>query len=198
LQPRRACAHGKARRSRRQTQENEMTAQTLRLAPAATPPPRHNLHGRRADRVLVLLGAGESAATAPQLSQPALLRLFFKLAQLWQLSGPEQCVLLGGTSQHTLEVWRSGLWRKVPVDVQDRIEHLLCIHCTLLGLAGEAGPASWLRTPNTAEPFGGQPPLQRLLAGRIRDLLAVHQHLDGLRHRGRHDQDRELAAMSDF
>lgn len=179
-----------------------MNAQILPLAPAGTRPQRQTLHGRSADRVLLLLGTGEPAAAGPHpgslLSQPALLRLFFKLAQLWQLSGQEQCVLLGGTSQHTLEVWHSGLWRKVPVDVQDRIEHLLCIHCTLLdvlglGAAGEAGPARWLRDANAAEPFGGQAPLQRLLAGRMRDLLAVHHYLDAARHRTRGDLDRAAA-----
>lgn len=159
------------------------------------------IQGRRIERIQYLLGHCGSrppSRTGRQspLSQPTLLRLFFRLGFLWGLADPEQRVLLGGASQTVFEVWRSGMWRKVPVDVQDRIEQALHIHCAMLGVWDEPGALEWLRKPNAAEVFGGGTPLQRLLAGHLYDLIAVRRHLEQLRQLGRIDPDRNLGVGS--
>lgn len=137
----------------------------------------------RVDRLLHQLSdagswTGARIGQTPRLSQPALLRLFFKVAGIWGLSDAEQQVLLGGISRGTLAVWRSGLWGKVPIDIQDRICQLLHIHCTLLDRSGEAGAVAWLRRGKSCETFAGKTPIERLLSGRLCDLLVIRQYLD--------------------
>jgi hypothetical protein len=40
---------------------------------------------------------------------------------------------------------------------------------------------SWVQRPNTASPFNGRPPLQRMLGGNVADLYVVRQYLDAQR-----------------
>lgn len=63
------------------------------------------------------------------------------------------------------------------VDRRDRLGYFLAIYELSGRLVGSA-PA-WLTAPNSAAVFGGKPPLERMLGGRMEDLLATLTYLKG-------------------
>ncbi len=68
----------------------------------------------------------------------------------------------------------------MPHDVVRRMGYVLGIFKALQLLYREAAHAdSWLKRENRA--FGGQTPLQRMVAGDVTDLAAVHAYLDSYR-----------------
>ena len=68
----------------------------------------------------------------------------------------------------------------MPHDTVRRIGYVLGIYKDLQILYREAAQAdSWPKRANRA--FGGQTPLQRMAAGDVTDLAAVHAYLDAYR-----------------
>lgn len=108
------------------------------------------------------------------------LGAFFRLVGLWGLTMEQARVLLGRPSRATLYNWKAGKARSLPHDVLCRISHLLGIYKALQILYQDPALADgWLKRPNAA--FGGQSALERMLAGDVTDLDAVHAHLDAAR-----------------
>lgn len=122
-----------------------------------------------------------SKPTPPRdLAAPAL-RGFFRLAELWELSVPEQATLLG-VPRSTLFRWRKTGRGEVSRDTLERISYLLGIYKALQILLPERKAAdAWIRKPNDAPPFGGRSALERMLAGQVADLYAVRRYLDAER-----------------
>jgi hypothetical protein len=110
----------------------------------------------------------------------AALRAFFRLVDLWGLTVEQARLLLGRPSRATLYNWKAGKVRTVPHDTLRRISYLLGIYKALQILYRDPQLAdSWVKRPNAA--FGGQSALERMLAGDVADLAAVHAHLDAAR-----------------
>lgn len=63
------------------------------------------------------------------------------------------------------------------VDRRDRLGYFLAIYELSGRLVGSA--PGWLRAPNRAAIFGGRSPLERMLEGRMEDLLATLTYLKG-------------------
>ncbi len=64
----------------------------------------------------------------------------------------------------------------------ERLSYLFGIYAALQVLLPEQERAdAWLRKPNSAPLFGGQPALQRMLGGQVADLFVVRQYLDAQR-----------------
>ena len=60
-------------------------------------------------------------------------------------------------------------------DTEDRLGYFLVIVDQAAGLVGNAG--DWLRSPNHAPLFGGKPPLDLLLAGRMEGMFSTLNYL---------------------
>lgn len=111
-----------------------------------------------------------------------LLRTFFNIADAWQLKTGEQERLLG-VNESVFTAWRNGaVASPLSDDTLRRVGYVVNIYAALQILlpSGERANA-WVHTPNTAERFGGEPALTRMLGGRVDDLKLVSEYLDAMR-----------------
>ena len=125
-----------------------------------------------------------TAALAPatvrkDLTGPAL-RTFFNIAQSWGLSETEQMRLLGLDSRSTLQSWKRGAVASISKDALERISYTLGIYKGLQVLLPRTAD-EWVRKPNAAAPFNGQPAIERMTSGNVADLFVVRQYIDAQR-----------------
>lgn len=127
--------------------------------------------------------------TRPQIKELAtveaarkVLRAFFNIAKAWQLAPGEQEVLLG-VSQPTCYRWRNDqVASALSGDTLERLGYILNIYAALkILLPIQERADAWVRQPNTAPLFGGEPALKRMLGGRVGDLKVVADYLDAMR-----------------
>jgi hypothetical protein len=118
---------------------------------------------------------------AGRLAGPAL-RTFFRIADAWHLSGDEARTLLGSPPRSTFYAWKKAGQGQLDRDTLERVSYVLGIYKALqILLPDPAAADAWVRKPNTAPLFAGQPALQRMLSGNVADLYVVRQYLDGWR-----------------
>lgn len=111
----------------------------------------------------------------------AALRTFWRLAEAWRLSTPEQLTLLG-VGRTTLYQWRQGKVGPLDRHVLERLSYLFGIYAALQILLPVPERANeWIRKPNAAPFLGGGSALQRMLGGQVADLFVVRQYLDAQR-----------------
>jgi len=114
------------------------------------------------------------------LDHGKLIQGFLGMAALWGLDNREMRVLLGEPAERSFQRWKAGQVSGLPADTVRRIGYLAGIFKALQILYADPRQADgWLRRPNTD--FGGQAPLQRMLAGDVTDLAAVRAYLDAAR-----------------
>lgn len=110
-------------------------------------------------------------------------KAFFRVARLWDLTASEQMTLLGESDPSTFARWQSDPEVVVSADTLERLSQVLGIYKTLqLLLPNEEAADAWIKAPNAAPLFGGQPALARLLSGEMSDLSVVRQYLEFLCH----------------
>jgi hypothetical protein len=64
------------------------------------------------------------------------------------------------------------------VDQTDRLGYFLAIYELSGRLVGSSG--AWLKAPNSAPLFAGKPPMERMLGGRMEDLIDTLTYLKGV------------------
>jgi uncharacterized protein (DUF2384 family) len=101
------------------------------------------------------------------------------IADALGLTWQERCALLD-IPRSTYHRWLlHGV--KADQDKQDRIAYLLGIyHLAGTAFPGAGGAKGWLTRPNPHPAFKGSRPLDRMLAGRMEDLIEVFQILRGV------------------
>src|SRR5690606_18847636 len=124
-------------------------------------------------------------ANRRRLSAPAF-RTFLAIADLWGLSEEERRLVLGFPSRSTFHGWAKRAREHdeftLDVDMPTRLSCILGIHQALGVLYPSAKEmVAWLRGPNTALVFGGNPPLQVIASGTLDALLTVRRFLDAAR-----------------
>lgn len=124
-------------------------------------------------------------SATPDLSTPeagaAALRTFWRLADAWKLSVPEQTTLLG-VGRTTLYQWKQGKPAVLDRHVLERLSYLFGIWAALqILLPAPERADAWVRQPNDAPLFGGRSALERMLGGHVADLYVVRQYLDAQR-----------------
>jgi hypothetical protein len=142
-----------------------------------------------AKRATVSRAALRPAAVAEPQATPAsdrlsgaALRTFFRIADAWQLNAEDARVLLGKPSRSTFFAWKKAGEGQLSRDTLERISYILGIYKALQILLPDPSAAdAWVRKPNTAPLFGGEPALVRMLSGNVADLYVVRQYLDALR-----------------
>jgi hypothetical protein len=130
--------------------------------------------------------ARSAAVARPRLPEKELaapaLRTFFNIAARWELSTDEQITLLGLGARSTFFKWKQAPPATLPADTLERLSYILGIYKALqLLLPDERAADAWVRRPNDAPPFNGQPALERMLRGRVADLYEVRRYLDAER-----------------
>lgn len=123
----------------------------------------------------------QPAPSVERSGRPAL-RTFFRIASAWQLSVDQQMTLLGVGSRSTYFKWKKDGTERLSADLLERLSYVFGIYKSLHILLPDPELAdAWLRMPNSGPLFGGSPPLERLLTGRVADLYVVRSYLDGER-----------------
>ena len=119
------------------------------------------------------------AASTPQVDDNKLMAAFIAveaMADGLALSWQERCTLLA-VPKSTYRRWRiQGV--KADQDKGDRIAYILGIyHLAGVSFPGAGGAKGWLTRPNPHPAFRGERPLDRMLAGRMDDLIVVFRIL---------------------
>ena len=133
-----------------------------------------------------MVQARHSPQKVPALDSPAAasaaLRTLFKITRAWNLNATEEQRLLG-VQRSTVYGWRAGDYpARLDADTLERLSYIFGIYSALQVLFPVAERAdAWIRKPNTAELFGGDSALARMLGGKVADLFQVRQYLDAVR-----------------
>ena len=104
----------------------------------------------------------------------AALRTFQRVATVLRLDTNEKLALLGLKQTKFFNSLKE-IDPDLPRDAQDRLGYFLVIVDLATELVGDAG--DWLRADNRAPVFGGQAPLDLLLAGRTEGALLTLNYL---------------------
>jgi hypothetical protein len=120
-----------------------------------------------------------------RLGGPAL-RTFAAIAEAWKLSESQRLSILGFPGRSTYHYWLTKARHQkevlLPVDTLLRLSAVLGIHKNLRILFARAEDEdAWLKKPNDAPVFGGQPPLNLLTSGTQDGLMLVRRYLDAWR-----------------
>jgi len=163
----------------------ELPVAPLPASHAGWPPPAP-ADLRHSDTVVIPLQRGDDARERVLKRDTGALRVAFNVLEKWGIGG-ERAALLLGVPRRTLYQWArnvgsDGLREPLPPSILERVSYLLGIwKAALILLPTETSAIRFMQTPNRAETFSGRTPLQRMLDGRVTDLAAVRQWLDGWR-----------------
>ena len=123
----------------------------------------------------------EKDVASDDLVNPGL-RTVFRIAQKWDLGNEDLLVLLGQPSRSTFFRWKAGHAAQASHDLIERLSYILGIYKSLHTLFSHDDVAdAWVHQPNDNPLFAGQPPLTRMLAGKVSDLYVVREHVDAAR-----------------
>lgn len=104
----------------------------------------------------------------------------FLILDKWGVSAEQARVLLGAPAERTFFSWKAGKAVRVPADTLRRIGYLAGIYKALhIVYSDRALADGWVHRANAY--FGGQTPMQRMLAGDVTDLAAVRAYVDAAR-----------------
>jgi hypothetical protein len=120
-----------------------------------------------------------------QVSGPGL-RTFLNIADRWGLTEAERLRVVGLPGRSTYHGWaakaRAGGNPTLPLDTLLRISAVLGVFKALqIIFTSDADGQTWLRSPNRAPVFGGQPPLALLVSGSQDGIMTVRRYLDAWR-----------------
>lgn len=137
--------------------------------------------GQRLGRVSGLRETNLIVANAwPQANENAkprrgLIDGFVKTCERWRLSRPEQMILLGYPNNEIAATPVLDGRVRASQDVKDRTGYVLNISIGLAALFGGSieNEVSWLSRPHEA--LGQSSPMQKMLSGRMIDMIKVHE-----------------------
>jgi hypothetical protein len=119
---------------------------------------------------------GQDRAEAP-LALAAALRLFDRAARELELHTDDRLKLLNMGRTKLFEALKDP-GPRLDVDQTDRLGYFLAIYELGGRLVGSS--SAWLKAPNSAPLFAGNPPIQRMLGGRMADLIDTLAYLKGV------------------
>jgi hypothetical protein len=121
---------------------------------------------------------------APSEISRVAVKLFFGISEEWSLTDEQRCTLAGLGTRTTLHNWKLKLRTNEPIklspDTLERLSYLAGIYKGVQILFSDPMQwKNWVKKPN--RDFGGASALDRMLAGRVVDLVDVRRYLDGWR-----------------
>ncbi len=110
------------------------------------------------------------------------LRGFFNICKEWGLNAAQEQTLIGA-SRTTYFAWKANNVRSaLDGAVLERLSYIFRIYAALEILIPIPERATaWVKASNTAPLFGGGTALERMLGGKVGDLLVVADYLDAMR-----------------
>ena len=112
--------------------------------------------------------------------QRLALEGFFRIIERWNLDNASARRVLGAPAERTFFEWKKGNVGRLPEDTLRRIGYVAGIWKALEMVYSDPTLAdTWIKRPNRH--FGGQTPLDRMLAGDVTDLAAVRNYIDAAR-----------------
>lgn len=112
----------------------------------------------------------------------AALRTVFNITDRWCLDNDQVRILLGSPSRSQFYRLKNQSVSSLQRDTAERISYILGIQKSLRILFPDKQAADrWIHRPNNHPLFGGQPALERMLAGNVEDLALVRRYLDAER-----------------
>jgi hypothetical protein len=117
-----------------------------------------------------------------QLQASAGLKLFFGIADLWQLSTEEQMTLLGNMKKSRFfDLKKNPGAANLSDDELDRLSFIANIHSSLAIMFNEENQRRFLKTPQDENgDLAGRAPIDIMLSG-IRGLLDMNDYFSSLR-----------------
>lgn len=157
------------------THDGELMAVFIRKG--AREAARDAVLGRMAHEAAAIFNPDEAGLVAP------LFRVWDGLSRAWSLNTTEQAALLGLEGPEHLGELRAAALLSVPTQVIERIAILLDIFKALNILLPLPDAADgWIRKPNRAPLFAGQPALQLMLNKGLPGLREVRAYLQSNLH----------------
>ncbi|MDH5232874.1 MAG: MbcA/ParS/Xre antitoxin family protein [Gammaproteobacteria bacterium] len=126
--------------------------------------------------------SGKSAIDLQKVAGPTL-RTLFNIFKEWGLTDRQVRTLLGDIPRQTFHRWKQDPNKaRISYDTLERASYLFGIYKALqILLPNISASSGWFYRENTAPPFGGRPPIERMMAGNVADLYDVRQFLDAAR-----------------
>ena len=117
----------------------------------------------------------------------ACLHAFGNIAAHWDMTVPEQCLLLGVDDENVLQDWmeraRADDDVSLPEDVLEGICCVLSMYASLVILLNHDQSKYWVRAPNRAPLFQGRSAMSLMASGNRKDLEDVTRYLLSERYR---------------
>ncbi|MGV6859722.1 MAG: MbcA/ParS/Xre antitoxin family protein [bacterium] len=126
----------------------------------------------------------KSPATSPGSLGRVAAKLFFAIADEWELTEEQRQTLAGTSSRTTLHTWRKKVEQGAPLklgrDTLERLSYIAGIYKALQILLPQPRQwKEWIHKPN--RDFGNQSALQHMLGGQVMDIADVRRYLDSWR-----------------
>ena len=103
------------------------------------------------------------------------------ILEQWSLSREQQCAMLG-IAERSWYQWKRKPPARVGGDTLERVSYILGIWKALRHLfPSHESYKRWPHLENSAPPFGGEPPVERMTSGHVGDLYVIRSWLDGWR-----------------
>lgn len=120
----------------------------------------------------------------PTVLSKVAVKLFFGIADEWNLNDSQKCALAGVNSRSTLRNWNEKIEHEQPLhltrDTLDRLSYIAGIYKGIQVLFSEPKQwKEWIHKPNSN--FGQHSPLEVMLQGGLVDLADVRRYIDGRR-----------------
>jgi uncharacterized protein (DUF2384 family) len=120
-----------------------------------------------------------SATVTRKTRDSIALKAFFKIADKWSLTPPEQMQLLGDIPSSTFYKYKeTPEGASIGTDMMDRLSYILGIYKDLQILfSNENSVNQWVKKPNSALPFNGRTALDVMCKEHVVGLYTVRQYL---------------------
>jgi hypothetical protein len=121
----------------------------------------------------------QDAAAPRDVLERTALETFLRIAVAWGLTADQQIVLLGSPARSTFFKWKKE-GGALPRDTLERISHVFGIYkCLNILIPNPARADEWVKRKNKY--WDDQSALDRMLTGKMADLIDVRRYLDGQR-----------------
>lgn len=121
----------------------------------------------------------QELAVPREVQERTALETFLRIADAWGLTTDQQIVLLGSPARSTFFKWKKD-GGTLPRDTLERISHVFGVYkCLNILIPNPERADEWVKRKNKY--WDDQSALDRMLTGKMADLIDVRRYLDAQR-----------------